>query len=255
MQIRTILLCTLTTVAGLPVQAETGMACIKLNHEVMALVAQDQFTKADHLLSGAPAGGDRIDPVCAGLSMNNAAALLLRSGRPKEAEAIAKRSVHALEQSLAADDLILLRPLHTLAAAELQQGQTARARETLKAMQSIPTTRPEDRALVNVAAASLFEVQGRWPEAETQYAAAIQAMKEAGCSDTADAGVLLLDMGGLHIKQHRMQDADRALTEAFAVFDRAPDSGPFDRINLLWMRATLHGRLGEWRPAEQDLAD
>jgi hypothetical protein len=160
--------------------------------------------------------------------MSNVAALLLRSGRPKEAEAIAKRSFHALEERLTSNSLFLLRPLHTLAAAQLQQGETSRTRDTIKRMRSIQTTRPADRALVNAAAASLLEAQGRLPETESQYAAAIQAMKEGGHGDTADEGVLLLDIGGLYIKEHRMRDAQQALTEALAVFERAPDSEPFD---------------------------
>ncbi len=255
MQIRTTLLCALTAVAGSPAQSQSGAACIKLYHDALTLVGQGQSADDERMLSAALAGRDRLDPVFAGLIMSNVAGLLIRSGRPKEAEAMAKRSVHALEERLTSNNIFLLRPLHTLAAAQLQQGETSRTRDTIERMRSIPITRPADRALVNAAAASLLEAQGRWPEAESQYAVAIQAMKEGGHGDTADEGVLLLDIGGLYIKEHRMRDALQALTEALAVFEHAPDSEPFDRVNLLWVRGAWHGRLREWKQAEQDFAD
>lgn len=255
MQFRSIPVYALSAFAVLTVQAQTSATCINLNHEALVLAANGQSAEAERMLSEGSARNDRPDPTCAGLTMSNVAALLLRSGRPKEAEAMAKRSVHALEERLISNSLFLLRPLHTLAAAQLQQGETNRTRDTIERMRSIQTTRPADRALVNAAAASLSEAQGRWPEAESQYAAAIQAMKEGGHGDTADEGVLLLDIGGLYIKEHRMRDAQQALTEALAVFERAPDSEPFDRVNLLWVRGAWHGRLGEWKQAEQCLAE
>ena len=207
------------------------------------------------MLSAALANGDRADHVCAGLAMNNIAALLLVSGRLAQAEVMAERSVHTLDESFPPDDPALMRPLQVLAAIRFQRGKIARAREAFRRMQSIRTTQPEDRALVNAMAAALLEAQGRWPEAESQYVAAIQALKEVGRSDTADTGALLNGIGGLYIKEHRMGEARQVLNEALAIFERAPDADPWDRIKALSTRGALCARQGEWRAAEQDLGN
>jgi hypothetical protein len=60
------------------------------------------------MLSVAPANADRRDHVCAGLMMNNIAALLLASGRLSEAEATVARSVHMFEETFPPDDLVPL---------------------------------------------------------------------------------------------------------------------------------------------------
>jgi len=103
-------------------------------------------------------------------------------------------------------------------------------------------------------AAALLEAQGRWPEAESQYSAAIQALKEAGRGDTADAATLLVGVGGVYTREHRMGEARQALNEALTILDRAPDADPWDRVNLLHTRGALYARRGEWRDAEHDLA-
>jgi len=187
--------------------------------------------------------------------MNNLAAVLQVSGRLAEAEVMAERSVRTFDLSLPPDDPALLRPLHTLAAARFEQGKIARARETFKRMESIRTTRPDDRALVNAMAAALLEAQGKWPEAESHYSAAIQALKEAGRGDTADAGALLNGLGDVFIRERRMDAARQALNEALAIFEHAPDADPWDRIKVLYARGALCARQREWREAERDLAN
>jgi hypothetical protein len=80
------------------------------------------------MLSAALASADRPNSVCAGLIMSNIAALLETSGRLAEAEPMGQRAVHTLEESLPPGHPALARPLHTLAAAQFQQGKITRAR-------------------------------------------------------------------------------------------------------------------------------
>lgn len=230
-------------------------ACIKLNKEALDLIVQGRAGDAENLLSAALASGDHLDPVCAGITMNNIAALLWRSGRESEAESMARRSVQALEQSCPPDDPALMRPLQILAMVEIQRGRIARAREALKRMQAIPTPRPEARELVYATAAALEEAQGRLPEAESQYSAAMHALKEAGLGESGDAAVLLNSLGGIYIKEHRLGEARQMLNEALQIFERTPDTDPWDRVKLLHVRGALCGREGEWRQAEEDLAN
>lgn len=261
MRFSSVLLYALTAFAGRSVQAQIAseapisLACTKLSEDALTRVAQGQSRETENMLSAALANDDRLGHVCAGLVMNKMAAFLSDAGRLAEAEVMAQRSVHTLDESFPPNDLALLRPLQVLAAIQFQRGKIARAREAFRRMQSIRTTQPEDRALVNAMAAALLAAEGRWPEAEAQYTAAIQALKEAARGDTADGVALLVGMGGLYIREHRMGEARQVLNEALAIFERAPDADPWDRINLLRTSGVLCARQGEWGEAERDLAN
>jgi tetratricopeptide (TPR) repeat protein len=261
MRFNSALLCIFSAFAGTIAQAQVASPaepvsteCIRLNENALARVAQGRSKEAETTLSAA-LSNDGLTQVCTGLIMSNLAALLSASGRVAEAEMMAKRSVHALEDNVPPDDPALLRPLQILAAAQFELGRTGRARGFLKRMQSIRTTRPEDRALVCALAAPLLEAEGKWPEAESQYYAAVQFLKEAGHGDGADSAALLNAIGSLYIKEHRLRDAGKVLNEAFAILERAPDATPWDRINLLRVRGALYARQGEWTQAEQDFAN
>lgn len=237
MRFSSLLLYAFTALVGHSVHAQVaserpiGPACIKSREDPLA-----------------------CDPKSTGLTMNKTAALLLASGRLADAEAMAQRSIHILDQSFPPNDPALMSPLQVLADIQFQRGKLASARETFTRMQSIQTTQAEDRALVNAMAAALLEAQGRWAEAEVQYTAAIQALKEAGRGGVADAGTLLVGMGGLYIKEQRLSAARQALNEALAIFERAPDTVPSDRMDLLRTRGALCARQGAWGEAAQDLA-
>jgi tetratricopeptide (TPR) repeat protein len=230
-------------------------SCAKMNSEVLLRVANGGPKEAEQILAESLKQGNRLEPLCAGLVMNNMAALLLVSGRLGEAEVMAERSIRILDEIYPPDDSALLRPLHNLAATRLEQGKIARAKEAFKRMQSIRIRRAEDRVLVNSMAASLLEIEGKWTEAESHYSAAIQFLKSAGRGDTSDAGALWDGLGGLYIKQQRMTEARVALDRALAIFERAPDAESWDRIKVLFTRGSLHARLGQWREAEEDMAN
>ena len=111
----------------------------------------------------------------------------------------------------------------------------------------------EDRALVQGIAAALLDAEGRRAEAETEYLAALRAWGEAGWGETGDAGAILNNLGSLYIHEQRLDEAQRALDRALAIFSRAEDAAPMDRIKLLNVRGVLRTRQGDWIGAEQDL--
>ena len=177
------------------------------------------------------------------------------SGRLADAERLAERSVLILEKTYAPNDVMLLRPLQVLAAARFELGKTARAREAFKRMQAIRIQWPEDRALLHGTAAALLEVEGRRVEAEGEYLAALRAWREANRGETGDAGAILNSLGALYIHEQRLDEARRALDRALAIFSRAEDAAPMDRIKLLNVRGVLRTRQGDWTGAEEDLHD
>ena len=228
--------------------------CTGLNQQVLIRVANGRSPEAEQLLSKAINQGDRLERICAGLTLRDVAALLLISGRPAEAEVAAARSVRTLEAVYSPTDPALLRPLQMLATVRFEEGKTAQARQAFEKMQAIPVRRAEDRGLVSAMSASLLEAEGRWPEAESQYLAAIGSLNGIGGGDTADAAALLNGLGGLYIKERRLSEACQMLDRALAIFERAPDADPWDRVKLLYTKGTLRTRQHQWSEAEQDLA-
>ena len=102
-------------------------------------------------------------------------------------------------------------------------------------------------------AATLLQTEGRYTEAETEYLASLAAWVEVGDGETADAVAVHNGLATLCPEQRRFADATRTLDRAITIADSAKDILPMDRIKLLFTRASLHGRRGEWREAEQDL--
>jgi len=233
-----------------------SVACFELNQTVMTQVATGRLTEAELAVSAALGnGGDDAQNSCAGIVLNNMAAWIAVSGRLADAERLAEQAVRILEKAYSANDVVLLRPLQTLAAASFEQGKTGRAREAFKRMQAIPIQRPEDRALVHGIAGALLEAEGKRADAETEYLAALRAWDEAGRGETADAAAILNNLASLYIHEQRLVEARQALDRAFAVFNRAKDAVPIDRIKVLDVRGVLQARQGDWQGAEHDLHD
>jgi len=231
-------------------------ACVELNQTVMTQLANGQLTQAELMVSAFLAASvDRDRNSCAGLVLNNAAAWMSISGRISDAERLAELSVLTLEKTYPPYDVVLLPPLQILAAARFEQGKIAKAREAFKRMQSIQIERPQDRALVHGMAAVLLQAERRRPEAETEYIASLRSWEEAGRGETADAAAALNGLGSLYIDEQKLAEARRALDRALAIFSRAPDAVPMDRIKLLSLRGALLARMGDWREAENDLQD
>jgi tetratricopeptide (TPR) repeat protein len=236
--------------------AAVTAACVDLNQAVLTQVANGRLNEAELTVSAALASGDdHAQDACAGVILNNMAAIMAVSGRLADAERLAERSVLILEKTYSPTDTTLLRPLQILAAARFEQGKTARAREAFKRMQAIRIQRPEDSALVHGTAAMLLEAEGRRQEAEAEYLASIRAWEEAGRGEFADVGAVLNGLGSLYIHEQRLTEAGQALDRAFAIFSRATDAAPMDRIKLLNVRGVLRARQGDRQAAEHDLHD
>jgi len=231
-------------------------ACVELHQIVMTQIANGKLNEAELKVSAALAsGGDHAQDTCAGLVLNNVAVFMAVSGRIADAERLAERSVLILEKAYAPNDLILLRPLQTLAAARFELGKTAKAREAFKQMQAIQVQRPEDAALLHGMAGAMSQAEGKLSEAEAEYLASLRAWEEAGRRETVDAGAVFNDLGSLYIQEQRLAQAQRALDAAFAIFSSAKDAGPMDRIKVLHCMGTLHARQGNWREAAQNFHD
>ena len=245
---------TLAQSVGKPVPLNA--ACVELQQTVMTQVANGKLIEAELAVSAALAPGrDHVQDSCAGVILNNVAVSMAVSGRNADAERLAERSIVTLEKAYAPNDLILLRPLQTLAAARFELGKTAKAREAFKQMQAIQVQRPEDAALLHGIAGAMSQSEGKLSEAEAEYLASLRAWEEAGRSETVDAGAVFNDLGSLYIQEQRLAEARQALDTAFAIFSRAKDAAPMDRIKVLLCRGVLYARQGNWREAEQNFHD
>jgi tetratricopeptide (TPR) repeat protein len=229
--------------------------CIELNQIALSQAANGQLAEAESSLRLAAAAGDEAQGSCLGYVLSNLAALMSVSGRLTEAERLADQSVKTLEKFYPPTDPVLLRPLQLLAVARLELGKTARGREAVRRMQSIRIDGPMDSALVHGIAGTMLQIEGRKPEAEKEYLAAIRAWGEAGRSDSADAASILCSLSSLYIEARRLDEARRTLDNVSDIYSRAKDVVPMDHIKFLDLRGVLHSRLGEWELAGNDLRD
>ena len=230
--------------------APSGASCLELNQSAMTQAASGHLAEAEASLSGVTGENS-----CTGHILSNMAGMMSVQGHIAEAGRLAEQSVPILEKSYPPDDWVLLRPLQIIAAVRLESGQTARARETVKRIQSIRILHPEDRAVVHGTAGILLQIEGRRSEAEAEYHEAFRAWEEAGRSQSADAAAILHCLGSLYLEEQRLDEARRVLDRALAIYNRAKDAVPMDRIKFLDLRGALYARLGEWQQSEQDLRD
>ncbi len=233
-----------------------GAACVALNNAVMTHVQAGDFLAAEAALSGFLAGSaGAADHGCAGVVLSNIAVALSISGRLPEAESYAQRSVHVLEQIYPPEDPVFLRPLHVVASSRILRGEIGRAREAFKRMRLLQIQRPEDSALFHGVSAALLCAEGRYPEAESEYAVALTAWEHAGRVGGADYGSTLNALAAVYVAEAHFDEARRTLDRALDVFSSAPNAVAMDRFKVLATRAVVYARLKDWRGAEQDLRD
>ncbi|HKE26148.1 MAG TPA: tetratricopeptide repeat protein [Bryobacteraceae bacterium] len=219
----------------------------------MTRATNGQFAAAETMAIGAYVSDtDHALGSCVGIILSDVALLMSASGELAGAEKLAEQSVAILEPLYPAHDPILLGPLQVLAGARFAQGKIASAKQAFKGIQLTRIQRPEDSAAVHAWAGWFLYIAGRWAEAEHEYLSALQALSIAGYSNSADAGSVLNALGSLYIEEHRLDEAERVLDHAAAVFGRA-EGVPADRIKLLNAWGVLHARQGKWREAEREL--
>ena len=235
-------------------QSLPSAACIEFNQTALNQLAGGHLENAASALSAALADrANSSERSCAWLTLHNLAVAMVLSGRLAEAEVLGTRSLKILEKGYPPDDPVLLGPLQMLSMTQLEQRKVAKARETFRRLQSIPTKGPADRAMVHSLAGSLLCAEGRYNEAEAEYLKAIGAWEEAGRGETTDVAAVLAGLATLYTADRRYREAGRSLDLALAIVTSAKDAVPMDRIRLFRARAELHVRQGEWREAEADL--
>jgi hypothetical protein len=222
--------------------APLGAACTRLNHDALARVAQGRSVEVEKLLLAALAGSGGPDRVCAGVVMNNIAALLMVSGRMEEAEAMAERSVCTLEDFLPAGDPGLLRPLQILAQPAFNEGRPERPGKPSGRCRPFGLPGPRIAGWYLPWQDRCWSPKRKMPEAESEYFATFQALKELGRGETADAATLLESIGALYVRENRIREAREMLDQAFAVFGRAANTVPWDRGRLLHHAACCTAR-------------
>jgi tetratricopeptide (TPR) repeat protein len=236
-------------------RAVLGAACIDVNQTAMNYIAAGRLKDAQATLSAAFSDPTRgSEQPCGWLLLHNLATVMGLSGQLVEAEVLEKRSLKLLEKGYPPDDPVLLRPLLSLAQIQFEQREIAKARETFRRLQAIPTARSVDRAVVHGLAATLLYNEGRYHEAEAEYLKALGAWEESGRGETTDVAAVLGGLAAVYLADGRYGEARRTLDRAISILTSAEGAVAMDWFKLFSTRAELHVRQGEWREAEADLA-
>jgi tetratricopeptide (TPR) repeat protein len=224
--------------------------CAEFNELAIARAVPNRLDQAEAAISAAVSQGKHV---CAGVLLGNVAALLTFYGRIRESEAFAARSLDLLRKNVDPDDPMLLRPLHALAIAGLEQGKLRKAEQAFEQMLQVRAERPGQRVQVHVIGGALRQKQGKWKEAESEYLLAYEEWRQLRKAADGDAAVILGYLGDLYTTEGRFQEASRVLDRALAIVAVAEDAVPMDRMKLLNARAAVHARRGEWPEAQEKL--
>jgi len=249
-----LMICALTPFCGAAWDDPVGSECADLNRAVLNKAANGKLAEAEADVKTAMANRNgELRPLCEGLMLHNLAALTLIAGSFAEAESLAGRSIAMLEPVLGPENTGLLRPVHVLFSARLEQGKIGRARESLLKMQRIRVANAEERALLHGSEAVLLQAEGRFGESELAFRSALADWRETGKSDAGEVASVLSGLASLYLAQDRLKEAADALEEARAVLNDAPEAAPSDHLKVLRLRAAVERRQGEWRRAGEDL--
>jgi tetratricopeptide (TPR) repeat protein len=224
--------------------------CRELNEFAVAKTVANHLDQAEAAISSAVSN---VDSLCAGAVLANVAALLSFQGRVHESEAVAERSIGLIRKNVGPDDPRLLRPLHALAIARLDQGQFGKAEQAFKQMLQVRAERPEERGQIHITGGVLRQLQRKFKEAETEYLLAYEDWKQFGKPGDADEAAILNYLGAVYIAEARFKEAAQVLDRALAMSGVVDEIFPVSRIKLLNERAAVHARQGEWPEAEAKL--
>ena len=251
-----LIVCALSPCRGAGGEDLVGSECVDLNRGILNKAANGKMAEAEADVKTAIANRQLdLRPACEGLMLHNLAALTLISGSFAEAELLAERSIAILEPLLGPENSGLLRPVHVLFSARLDQGKIGRARESFMEMQLIGARTSEERALLHAAEAALLQAEGRFAESELAFRLALRDWPATGKSDGSGLASVLCGLASLYLAQERLQNAADVLDRAFAVLSVAEDAAPADHLKLLRLRAALERRQGEWRKVGEDLGE
>lgn len=224
--------------------------CGELNELVLARAAANRLNEAEAAISAAVSQGESL---CAGVVSAYVATLMSVQGRFRDSEAYAVRSVDLLRKTVDPDDPVLLRPLHFLATARLEQGKFRTAEQAFEQMLKVRAERPEQRGQIHLTRGMLRQMEGDLREAESEYLRAYEEWKTLGKAADADAAAAFNYLGTIYISEARYQEAAQVLDRALGIVAVAENAHPLDRINLLNTRASAHARQGEWLEAQEKL--
>src|SRR5690348_5389913 len=137
--------------------------CTEFNKLAIVGAVPNRLDQAEAAISAVMSQGKYV---CAGVLLGDVAFLLSVHGRMRDSEAFAARSVNLLRKNVEPDDPMLLRPLHVLAIAQLDQGKFRKAEQAFEQMLQVRAEGPEQRGQVHLTGGVLRQMQGKWKEAE-----------------------------------------------------------------------------------------
>jgi tetratricopeptide (TPR) repeat protein len=190
--------------------------------------------------------------LCFGIASADLAVLLQRRGDVKGAERYALQSVAALDAGGAEYEIALARPLQVLAEAYLADQRYAKAKDVMARLEYLPESSPRDRA-VRAGSRALIEANdGRSPDAERHYRAAIGEWEAAGEGDRMSVVPELTNLALMYLAQRRLADATPLFERAWRIADASKEATDEQRVTLMTNLGVLYAKQGRG-PAAAEL--
>jgi serine/threonine protein kinase len=189
------------------------------------------------------------------LSLNDLAALRVRQGNLREAEALYRESLELARKNLSRDDPALVPSLNDLAIALQEQDRLAEAEALLReALDLLRGAKSKDERLIAVCAgnlARLLYLQSKLEDAERLYSEALEIYRKAQPPRPLDVANVLDNLGAMRHAQGKMHDAEKLAREALDLRRQALPDGHVDIAMTLANLALLVKYEGNYADAEK----
>ena len=229
--------------------AGTDTVCREFEQTVLAQRARGRAV--DAIIEDAV---ERRGRACGEIIFVALAAAASESGRLRDVERYAERSIELLEIDHSPNHPILLRPLALVFGASFGLNNLAKARRTFDRLRRIHADNPADSALIHTMAAKLLDREGNMPGVELELRAALAGQEAAGRCNTADGAWAFHQLGRLYLTQGRYEEARTVVSRALASIAAAPDAAPQDHVEMIHTEAILDLLQGRWKESERKFA-
>jgi tetratricopeptide (TPR) repeat protein len=201
--------------------------CDAINRDAKTLLAEGRGDEVEKRLSAFLTRPDnsRDADFCRGVTSLNLTYAFERSGKVKEAEAEANRSLELFEAA-AGSDAALRRALLAVADIEICKRNFSRAARLVARADHLQNPSHTDLALIHAAKALLLSQQNRLQEAEGEFIESLGERNRSGEARSPDAIPDMCNLASLYLIRGRSAEAVTLLEEVERILDETP---PDDR--------------------------
>ena len=216
------------------IAADISPACVSVNRQAQALLAENRVTEAQTQLSqfsaqlDAAISGSNSNPnsdndkLCLGVTLHNLSSALEDLGQLDAADEAISRSIRLLEEIVGPTAPEIRRPLQLAASIAIQKGQRNRAATLLARAELLEAHSRSDIAMTTTLRGRLLMQAGKLTDAECAYRQALSERELAGQGASPFIQTALSGLAIVYLKQGRAAEALPLLERSLKISELFP---------------------------------